>query len=442
MKANIALYKAIAKSMLGRYLVYLMNLISLMILSRIFTPETYGIIAAVVVFFVFFQLLSEAGLGPAIINLHELKEKDRDGIFSFTFLMGFILSILFYLVSHLGADFYGVEQTKKVTPFIALSVLMFSITSLPNALLLREQCYYKIASSAALAEFFSTLIAVVLSFVIEPLYALSSKYLALSTLNFIFKFYYCNRINAGRPKFGSDLMAVKPLMTFSVYQFLFNVVNYFSRNLDNILIGKYIGVTTLGIYDKAYQIMKYPLMLLTFAMTPAIQPFLRQYSGDRAKVEEIHVSLTFKLSILGTLCGVIIFFFAKEIIHLMLGAQWYSVIPIIKILAITIPVQVVTSTSGSFFQSLNKPQYLFYSGLLSALFMISAIIVGVIEKNVILIVWLLLCAMVINFFQVYLLLYLKVFKKKPIKFFIKMVPMILSIVLLTLYELHRTGIII
>lgn len=80
---------------------------------------------------------------------------------------------------------------------------------------------------------------------------------------------------------GKNIAAIKPLLIFSLYQFDFNFVNHFSRDLDNILEGRQLGAVSLGIYDKAYQLMHYPLILLTFSMMPAIQSSMRKHANDK-----------------------------------------------------------------------------------------------------------------------------------------------------------------
>ena len=52
-------------------------------------------------------------------------------------------------------------------------------------------------------------------------------------------------------RFTSGIVSVKKIWNYSVYQFLFNIVNYFTRNLDKLLIGKYMGMSPLGYYEKS-----------------------------------------------------------------------------------------------------------------------------------------------------------------------------------------------
>ncbi|RAU18251.1 hypothetical protein DN062_08430 [Nitrincola tibetensis] len=416
------LYKAIFKSMIGRYSVYAVNISSMMILARIFTPEVFGIVAAIMVFFIFFQLMAEAGLGPAIINLDCLLSEDRNGLFGLTLTVGLVLSLGFAALAPAFLLFYKIPRIDEIVPYIAISLMFFSACIIPNAILLREQAFFRIANASFAAEICSTATAVGLAQFIDPLHALAAKGPVSAATIFFFIWYFSGKTEFGRPMPGHKFSAIKPLLRFTGYQFGFNFINYFSRNLDNILVGKYMGAIALGSYDKAYQLMRYPMLLLTFAMTPAIQPVIRKHAGNPREVEAVHRDFTFKLSLVGAAAGLAMFVFADSIVLLMLGSQWLNVIPIISILSIAIPVQVILSTSGGFFQAMNRADLLFLSGLLSAIVVVGAILIGIIQRDIELMCWYIVAAFHINFFQAYYYMYRKVFIIPLHKYLVKMLP--------------------
>jgi PST family polysaccharide transporter len=427
------LYSAIGKSMLGRYAVYLANLLSMMLLARLITPEIFGTVASIMVFFVFFRLLAEAGLGPAIINLKMMDPTDRNGIFGLTLVAGFGLGILFYLFKSLFLTFYELPRIDEVVPYVAVALVFSSAAIVPNAILLRNQAFFRLANADLVAEVISTIASVVLLQIIEPLHALAAKASFSAAVNFSALYYFSKNTDLGLPRWGTKFTAIKPLLSFSLYQFGFNFINFFSRNLDNILIGKYLGAKSLGLYDQAYQLMRYPLMLLTFAMNPAIQPVLRSLAGDKEKVESIHRDFTFKLSLVGAAVGLGLFGLADCIVLIVLGPQWSGVVPIIRVLSIAIPVQVVMSSSGSFFQAMNRTDLLFLCGFIGAVFLVSAMIFGIYKRDMIVLSWGLVIAYHIGFFQTYYILYSRVFYKNTLVFLVRMVPASLLVLAMTLW---------
>jgi O-antigen/teichoic acid export membrane protein len=62
----------------------------------------------------------------------------------------------------------------------------------------------------------------------------------------------------------------------------FNAINYWARNADNLLVGKYYGTSNLGIYNRAYQMLTIPLALITGIFTNVLYPSLVRYKEKGA----------------------------------------------------------------------------------------------------------------------------------------------------------------
>ncbi|GAB3365843.1 lipopolysaccharide biosynthesis protein [Lysobacter rhizosphaerae] len=423
------MYRAITFSMLSRYSVYAAKIISLMVLARIFTPDQFGLIASTAVFSVFFQALADFGLAPAVINLRQLSKTDRDGLFSLTLLLGLLFGFGLLAIGAPIASFYKQPSLRMVIPFVSASLVFYSASIMPTALMLRDQRFSQMAIVGVMAEIASTVCAIILAQTWNPLLALASKSLVQAALNFLGLLAFSGKTEFGRPSLGGKLTAIRPLASFSTYQLGFNVVNYFSRNLDNMLVGRYMGPSSLGVYNEAYQVMRYPLMLLTFAMTPAIQPVIAKHADDVDTVRAVHDDFAQKLSLVGAAVAFAMFLLSKWIVVFVLGPQWLDAVPIVRILAIAVPAQVVLSTSGSFFQALSRADLLFKSGLLSALVMVPAIVLGV-SQALTALCWYLVAAFYINFVQAYYLLYTHVLKKGFGVFLLKMVPMVIVVLVM------------
>ena len=74
--------------------------------------------------------------------------------------------------------------------------------------------------------------------------------------------------------------AIKKIFSYSIFQFLFNFTNYFSRNLDKLIIGRYFSMEELGYYEKSYRLMTLPLQYVTNVITPVMHPILTSLQND------------------------------------------------------------------------------------------------------------------------------------------------------------------
>jgi PST family polysaccharide transporter len=395
---------ALGKSITGRYIFYATQLISMMYMARLFTPEEFGLYAAIQVFAIFFLLFSEVGLVPALINEKTVKPAMRDGIFTITAGLGLAVGIVFVAFSPILSWFYDNKIYLLLSIPVSISIFFNTICIVPLASLQKEKRFISIARTDCIAELASLIIVVLLTSVIEPILVLAIKPLSTSIMRFSLLLLSSRHTQIGRPYFGKEIGAIKKLLSFTSYQAGFNFLNYFSRNLDNILVGKYFGAVSLGVYDKAYQLMRYPLLLLTFAMSPAIQPVLTEIKHDKIEFERLHNKFVKYICYLGLIAGVSIYFFSELIVLIILGEQWDKVIPLLKILSLTVPIQVVLSSSGGFFQAAGRVDLMFKCGVFSAFVNVLFISIGISNGDIITLCWLLVLSFNINFLQCYYIL--------------------------------------
>lgn len=433
MKSDIdfRLKNAILKSVTGRYAVYACQLVSLMVMARIFTPEEFGQYAIVQVFAVFFLLLSEMGIGPALINKSNIDEVSRDTVFRFSLMLGFCVGLFFYCLYPIVNNIYEDDFHHLIFP-VAIGVFFTAAAVVPLASMQKEKMFILISFAEVVAELVSLIVIIFLVEINKVVWLLSFKFMVFSFFRFIGLYYFSDKTSVKRAGFNFyEKKEIFDIFSFSKYQAGFHFLNYFSRNLDNILVGKFIGLSALGVYDKAYQLMRYPLLLLTFAMSPAIQPVMRELQGDISRFKEVHDSFVRKMSYLGLVVGVLFYFSSDVIVFIILGDQWEAVIVLLKILALTIPIQIVLSTSGGFYQASGRVDLLFKCGKFSAAVTTISIVVGVFIGSLEAVCWGLVFAFSVNFLQCYHVFYGDVLKSN-IKIFLEslQLPMFLWLLFL------------
>lgn len=412
-KINKDLNKAIIQSLTGKYSLYIFQIVSLAILSRIFTPEMFGILATLQVIVMFFQLIATSSLGPAVVYADTLSTNERDGIFSFTLLFGLVLVFIFSLLAGSLFDWLGLSsESFNLTVMVCFVILSSSASMLPVATLQKDSLFIDIAKADIFAEFLAFLLCLFLFYLDFGFLALASKFVFVPTVRFFFYYVKSAKTSIGQPKIGSNLAAIKILLSFAKYQLGFNLLNYFSRNLDTILITKYFGVATVGFYEKSYQVMRYPLQLFTFAITPALQPVLTKYKHQVDIIEREYYPIAFKLAMLGFFVAWVLFWGAEEVVYIMFGPQWHQAGQYLSLLAVSIPLQMVLSSTGGIYQAVGEAKLQFYCGLFSSVINILMIVLGIYAGDLLLLCQLLVAGFVLNFIQCFWVLQWRVFKRK------------------------------
>lgn len=412
---------------IAKYSNIFISLIVTAILSRILSPEEFGIVAIATVIIAFFTMFTEIGIAPSIIQNKTLTEDDLSSIFSFTIWSGLILSILFIASASFVASYYSSPILEPICYLLSITLFFSSCQIVPNGLIYRDKDFKFIAIRSFSVQLISGIIAVVSIFLGFGIYALLVNPILSSILLFIIS--YIKKPIRFRLWFKLD--ALKKIFSFSSYQFLFNIINYFSRNLDKLIIGKYLNTNSLGYYEKSYRLMMLPLQTITHVVSPVMHPIFSDYQNDYQKLSDSYLKVVKLLAYIGFPLSVLLFFTSKELVLLVFGMQWEKSVLSFQILSLSVGFQILLSTTGSIFQAANSTKTLFISGLISSTINIFAIFVGVFVFKTIEAVSLgLLFSFISNFFQAYYFMYKTVFRLNIMDFFRKLIlPLLISVLL-------------
>lgn len=370
-------------------------------LARLLTPKEFGIVAIISVFISFFNLISRFGISAAVVQHKSLTDDDVSSIFSFSIALGLVLAIIFFFLSPFIASFYNEPVLANLSRLMALVIFFNSLQVVPNALNTKKLRFKEIGIISVVVHIISGIVAIILAYLGFSYYALIINSILSGLLIFI-AYYYLAPV---KPSFLIRFSSIRKIAKFSTFQFSFHFINYFAGNTDNLLIGKYFSSSALGFYDKAYKLMLMPVQNLTFVITPTLHPVLSKYQDDKKLIYNAYFKIVKLLAIIGFPLSVFLYFSSSEIINIMYGPQWDQSIPVFKLLALAVGIQIVLSSTGSIFQATNRPDLLFYSGFLSTILVLAGILYGVfIGKSLVSVGYGILIAFSINIFQGFYLL--------------------------------------
>jgi O-antigen/teichoic acid export membrane protein len=425
------LISGITYTAISKYAGMVISLIVTAILARLISPSDFGIVAIATVIITFFGMFSDLGIAPAIVQNKQLSETELADIFSFTVWIGIFISLCFFFVSWLIASYYGTPVLIGICQLLSIDLLFAAFNIVPYALLLKNQEFKFLASRNLIVQTIGGGISILAALNGAGLYALIINPIFSSVVLFYISF----RKYPQKFKKGFHMDSIRKIYTFSSYQFLFNLINYFSRNLDKLMIGRYLSLSALGYYEKSYRLMMLPLQNITHVVTPAMHPVFSELQNDLRELSGSYLRVVRLLAFIGFPGSVFLWFASNELIILIFGNQWGQSVPVFQILSLTVGIQIILSTSGSIFQAANDTKNLFISGLLSAILTISAMFAGIfIFKKLEAVAWGLFISFLFNFIQCFVLMFKITFRQKMLPFWKQIgSPLILSVILAILF---------
>lgn len=370
---TFSLKKAAIINGIGRYSKVILALIVNAILARILSPSDYGIVAVITVFSTFFTTLSDMGFGAAIVQNKQLTKKDIDSIYSFTVYISIALMILFAILSIPIAKFYKNNVYISLGILLSISLLFDAMNMVPNGILNRNKEFVSIATRTVIVYVLAAVITVISAFLGFRYYSLAIQAIITSFFTFLWNYVTTHP----KFKFKFEFESIKIVFNYSVYQFAFNFVNYFSRNLDNLLTGKFMGSAQLGYYNKAYDLMLYPVNNLTGVVSPVLHPILSDFQNDFKIIYTKYMKVVKILFCLGDFIAPFCYLASKEIISIIYGSRWNLSIICFQVLTIAIIPQMLNSSAGSVFQAIGNTKLLFWNSCINTGITVIAILIGV-----------------------------------------------------------------
>lgn len=367
MKSGLV-YTAMAK-----YSGIVVSLLISSVLARLLPPAAFGVIAIATVFIVFFSIFSDMGLSSAIIQKRDLTKEDYTNLFSLTVYSGLILGGLFFLCSWLISRFYKDPQLIGICQMLSLNIVFATWNIVPNGLLLRDKEFKFIGIRTISIQIVLGIISIIAAYCGAGVYALLINPILGSFLIFLLNYYKQPVSFSLSPQFSS----LKKVASYSVYTFGFSLINYFTRNLDKLLVGRVFGLAPLGYYEKSYRLMMLPVQNLASVITPVLHPVLADYQNDLKSQIDKYLKLMKMLALIGMPVSAFLYFSADQLVLIIFGNQWLPSVPVFKILSLSVGLQIVGSTAGALYQAINRTKAMFILGVSNTIINVAGLLIGV-----------------------------------------------------------------
>lgn len=389
-----SLYSGIAYTALAKYAGLVIGIIVSMILARLISPEDFGIIAIATVFISFFAELTTVGISPAIIQNKTITKGEIKRINSITFYCASFLSGIYLISLPIVLSLYDNNAVLKRVLLLLVINVFFSVASIvPNALILKNKLFKFIAIRTLIIQVILGVISVICALCGMGVYALVINPIGSSVILFMVNF---SKMPVGFLK--PSKTALNKIFSFSVFQSLFNFIIIIYRSIDKMVIGKAVGLDALGYYEKSYRLMLLPLDNVSSVISPVLHPILSEYQNNNEVIWDSYLKIIRTLAEFAFILSFALFFLAEPIILIMYGSNWQPAVPVFKVLALSAGIQIIQSPVGPVLQSINKVKGLFYGSLYMLLFIVLALSVSLLVKDICYIAIAMVIAFYLGFF--------------------------------------------
>ncbi len=342
-------------------------------LARFLMPDDFGLIAMVMVFTGLASLLSDVGLGAALIQKKDANKLHFNSVFWLNISFGCSLFVLLFLSSTWISVFYGRVEVGYICRALSITFIISALALVPRTIFMKGLQFKYIALAELVSMIVSGVIAVFMAvndFGYWSLVTLKLSQVLVSTM-LIWSF------SAWRPTPCFSWHAIRELFGFSASIFGTNFLQYVTTNIDKLLLGRMLGGDVLGVYDKAQSMMLFPLRNISHVMGSVMFPSMSLVQTDTVRVKKIYLRSTQSIALLTFPMMTGLFVVADSFVLGVLGPHWTEIIPVLRIFCIAGVATSIVTVTGSLYQSQGAALLQFRVNMFTQPMRIIGVIIGI-----------------------------------------------------------------
>lgn len=330
---------------------FVFHTVGVIILARLLTPRDFGLVAMVTAFSMWVMNFGINGLTEYIIQKKDISAEDVNSIFWSHLSIATILALAFVLFGFVLVDFYKEPALFGISASMAFSFILFALYTSHFALLQREMKFSFIAVIELSAVILSVGLSIAAASADMGYWAIVIRQLTLPVVSVMA---VCT-ISTWRPTQPKNLANALPALKYAFKIYCNFSLNYLTRNIDKILIGRVHGSAVLGTYDRAYYLSQMPAEQLLRPLNSVALATLSRIREDKQRFVTYYVKALSTVSFLGTMVTVVLFLTAQDLVLLLLGPKWTETGRILMALTPGITALLISGTCSWLHLSIGTP---------------------------------------------------------------------------------------
>lgn len=307
----------------------LTRVVLIVVLARELSPAEYGLAGMVLVFSTLVMVFADLGLGAALVQRPGIDELDRSTVFWTAAAAGLAFTLGGFALAAPVAAFFGEPEVAPLFRGLSVAFLITAIGSTHVALFTRELDFRRLALRQMAAAIIGACGGIALALAGAGAWAIIGQQLVVATTSTVLVW----SLASWRPRLRFSLRRLRTLGRFGANVFGTRLMFYVERNSDNLLVGKVLGSSALGVYGLAYTIMLVPLEQIGGPIAEVLFPALARIQDDLKRLRAAWLRAVRLLAAVVAPLMLGLIALAPDLVHVVLGPRWSAVTPVIQILA-------------------------------------------------------------------------------------------------------------
>ena len=351
---------------------FALSIVATAVLARLLTPHDYGLIGMVAVFTGFVAMFKDLGLSLATVQRPEITDEQISTLFWVNVTISAGITALMVVLAPLIGWFYSEPRLVLITIVTATGFLFGGLAVQHEALLKRQMRFYALSVIAFASMMIGYIVGIILAWRGASYWSLVFSQLALLGSNTLGVWFTC-RWRPGRPQRNSG---VRSMLSFGGNIMGYSLINYVSKNCDNLVVGRAFGPELLGLYAKAVQLLTLPTDQINEPISTVTIPALSRLADSPERYRQAYLRIMEKVIMVTMPAVMLMLATADWLVLIILGPQWGESARIFVYLGIAGLFQPVFATGGWLLVSQGRVRDMLRWSLINAPISVLSILAG------------------------------------------------------------------
>ena len=326
------------------------SFVAIPFLARMLTPVDFGLAALALSMVMFFTMIGDAGLGRSLVRVDANDTEAWSSAFWASVLLMTALSGLFFLISWPAAAFFNEPRLVPIRMVLSLAPLLMGLAEIPAASLLQKEKFQWLAGAEFAAAIAGIVVALIIAFQGGGAWALVWQHLTQR----IVKGVVVQLASRLYPRLVLNVGKLKEHMRFMLDTAAWSMTMFVNRQADTLVVGKFLGAATLGLYNVAVRIMQLPVSILGGSLHSAVYPRFVQLREDNKALRELVLFTTMAQAVFVFPPIAAVAAASHAFFTLLLSERWQASGEIFTLLAGAGAIQTIVAINGSLLQAIGR----------------------------------------------------------------------------------------
>ena len=328
------------------------------VLARILEKSDFGLMALVIFVLGVLNLFMDMGLSTAILHKQDITRRQFSSLYWLNVIFSIALYGLIYGASPLIGAYFDQTALPELLKIMGIAIIFSALGRQHKTVAQKELKFKEIAIVESLSAIFVLIVALILAYKGFGVYSLVwSTLLQYLIVNVYFFF---KGISRAKISFYMSFNESLPFLKIGGYQVGGQVLNYFSRDVDVLIVGKIFGSEVLGSYSLAKQLVYRPVQILNPILTKVASPLLAKVQKSKEGLISNYLKLVNFVSTINVFVYLLIIIFANLIVYVLYGPEFDHIVFHVRVLSVYMIIRAVGNPVGSLVVATGRTDLEFY----------------------------------------------------------------------------------